>query len=108
VCVGALGASLAGLYEPWRPVQVRLGVATYRLSGSGLGSTQTGDGGAWEVAPTLGAAFVPFQRPPFWTCVGLEGQINLIRPTFEILSYDEVFQVFPVSGSALLHAGVVF
>lgn len=108
VRVGALGASLAGSFEPWQRLQVRVGVATYRLSGTGIGSTQTDDGSVWEVAPTVGAAFVPFQRPPFWTCVGLEGQLNLIRPTFEILSYDEVFQVSPVSGSALAHAGVVF
>lgn len=108
VRVGAWGASLAGLFEPWQRLQVRLGVATYRLSGSGIGSAQTTDGSAWEVAPTVGAAFVPFQRPPFWTCVALEGQLNLIRPTFEILSYNEVFQVSPLSGSALARAGVVF
>ena len=108
VRVRAVGASLAGLFEPWQRLQVRVGVATYRLSGTGIGSTQTNDGSVWEVAPTVGAAFVPFQRPPFWTCVGLEGQLNLIRPTFEILSHDEVFQVSPVSGSASAHAGVVF
>lgn len=106
--IAASGASLAGLFEPWRRVQTRLGVNAYRLSGSGIGSTQTGDGAAWEVAPSLGAAFVPFQRAPFWTCVGLEGQLNLIRPTFEILSYNEVFQVPLLSGSAFVHAGVVF
>jgi len=106
--IGALGASVAGLYEPWTRLQMRLGVATYRLSGSGLGSTQTDDGVAWEVSPTLGAAFVPFQRAPFWTCVALEGQLNLIRPTFEIRSYNEVFQVPLLSGSALVHGGVVF
>lgn len=108
VRVGAVGASLAGLFEPWQRIQMRVGVATYRLSGTGIGSAQTDDGSVWEVAPTVGAAFVPFQRSPFWTCVGLEGQINLIRPTFEILSYNEVFQVSPLSGSAFLHAGVAF
>lgn len=108
VRVGALGASFSGLFEPTPRVQVRAGVVTYHLSGSGIGSLQTSDGSAWEVAPSLGAAFVPFQRPPFWTCLGLEGQLNLIRPTFEILSYHEVFRVSPVSGSAFAHAGVVF
>jgi len=106
--IGALGASVAALYEPLKVLQMRLGLSTYRLSGSGLGSTETGDGGTWEVSPTLGAALVPFQRAPFWTCVGLEGQLNLLRPTFEILSYHEVFQVPLFSGSALVHAGVVF
>ena len=108
VHIGAVGASLAGLFEPWPRVQMRLGVSSYRLSATGLGSADDGDGSAWEVAPTLGAAFVPFERPPFWTRVGLEGQVNLIRPSFEILSYDEVFQVSRFGGSALAHAGVVF
>ncbi|HET7541125.1 MAG TPA: hypothetical protein VFK05_14710 [Polyangiaceae bacterium] len=106
--IGALGASLTGLFEPWRRVQFRLGVASYRLSATGLGSQQPIDGSAWEVAPTLGAAFVPFERPPFWTRVGLEGQLNLVQPSFEILSYDEVFHVPWGSGSALVHAGVIF
>jgi len=97
-----------GLFEPWPRVQARLGIATYLLSATGKGSVESHDGSAWEVAPTLGAAFVPFQRAPFWTCVALEGQLNLIRPTFEIRSYNEVFQVPLLSGSALVHGGVVF
>jgi hypothetical protein len=40
--------------------------------------------------------------------VGLEGQLNLIRPSFEIRNYDEVFQVPLLSGTALARAGVVF
>jgi len=108
VRVGAVGASLAGLFEPWRRLQFRLGVASYRLSGSGIGGFAPRDGSAWEVSPTLGASFIPFRRPPFWTSVGLEGQLNLLRPSFEILHYYEVFQVSRVSGSAFARAGVDF
>ncbi len=106
--IGAAGAYLAGLFEPWQRVQTRLGIATYRLSATGVGSVDTRDGSAWEVAPTLGASFTPFERPPFWTSVGLEGQLNLIRPSFEIRSYNEVFHVPLLSGSALARAGVIF
>ena len=106
--IGAVGATVTGLFEPWRWAQLRLGIATYRLSGTGLGSSADRDGSAWELSPTLGATFVPFQRPPFWTAVGLEGQLNLLRPSFEILHYYEVFQVSPASGSAFARAGVVF
>jgi hypothetical protein len=106
--IGAGGAYLAGLFEPWHRVQTRLGIVTYRLSGSGIGGAEQRDGSAWEVAPTLGARVVPFARPPFWTSVGLEGQLNLIRSSFEILSYNEVFRVPLLSGSALAQAGVVF
>jgi len=108
VRIDAIGATLTGLFEPWHRVQVRLGIAGYRLSGTGLGSSADREGSAWELAPTLGATFIPFERPPFWTAVGLEGQLNLLRPSFEILHYDEVFEVFPVSGSAFARAGVFF
>lgn len=106
--VDAMGATVAALFEPWHGLEMRLGVATYRLSATGLGSVVSRDGAAWELAPTLGASFTPLESPPFWTSVGLEGQLNLIRPSFEILKYDEVFRVPTLSGSALARAGVVF
>jgi hypothetical protein len=40
--------------------------------------------------------------------VGLEGQLNLLQPSFTILSYHEVFHVPRWSGSAFARAGVVF
>jgi len=106
--IGAVGAYLAGSFEPWHRLQARLGIATYRLSASGIGSTAAYDGSAWELSPTLGATFIPFERPPFWTSVGLEGQLNLIRRSFEILNYHEVFRTSLLSGSAFARAGVVF
>jgi len=106
--VDAMGATVAALFEPWHGLQARLGLATYRLSATGLGSAESRDGAAWELAPTLGASFTPLESPPFWTSVGVEGQLNLIRPSFEILKYDEVFRVPTLSGSALARAGVVF
>jgi len=106
--IGAAGGHVAFVFEPWHRVQTRLGVATYYLSASGIGASLPLDGSAWEVSPTLGASFTPFERPPFWTRVGLEGQLNLIRPLFEIRNYHEVFQVPGASGSALAHLGVVF
>jgi len=106
--VRAGGAYLAGLFEPWHRVQARVGIATYRLSASSMGSVEPGEGTAWEVAPTLGATFTPFERPPFWTGLGLEGQLNLIQPTFKILPDYEAFQVPLLSGSAFARAGVVF
>jgi hypothetical protein len=106
--VGAAGAYLAGVFEPWQRVQTRLGIAAYRLSASGITSGEARDGSAWELSPTLGASFTPFEHPRFWTSLGLEGQLNLIRPSFEILSYNEVFRVPLWSGTALARAGVVF
>ena len=108
VRLGAAGAYLAFVFEPWKRIQTRVGAVAYHLSASGLGSLEPRDGTAWELAPTLGASFTPFERGAFWTRVGLEGQLNLIRPSFEIVNYDEVFQVPIASGSALAAAGVVF
>jgi len=106
--IGAVGAYLAGVYEPWPRLQTRVGIAAYRFSATGLGTLEPRDGSGWELAPTLGASFTAFARPPFWAGVGVEGQLNLIRPSFEILKYNEVFHVPPLSGSALARAGVVF
>lgn len=111
VRISAPGAYVAGVFEPWPRVQARLGVAAYRLSAAGSGSQAPREGAAWELAPTLGASFTPFQRAPFWTRVGVEGQLNVLRPSFdvvEILNYHEVFRVPLLSGSAFAHAGVVF
>jgi len=106
--VGAAGAYLAGVFEPGHGLQTRLGIVTYRLSGTGLGSVAVKDGVSWEVAPIVATSFTPFERPPFWTNVGVEGQLNLFQPKFEILSYHEVFRVPRLSGTAFARAGVVF
>lgn len=106
--VSGVGAYLAGTYEPWPRVQARLGVVGYRLSGTGLGSVERNSDTAWELSPTLGASFTPFQRAPFWTSVGAEGQLNLLRAHFDISSYRTVFSVPWLSGSLFFRGGVVF
>jgi len=108
VRVAGTGAYLAGVFEPGHGLQTRLGIVAYRLSGTGLGSVAVKDGVSWELAPVLGTSFTPFERPPFWTHVGVEGQLNLLQPKFEILSYHEVFRVPRLSGTAFVRAGVVF
>ncbi len=106
--VSALGAYAAGTLQLGSRVQTRLGLVGYRLFGEGLGTVQASNDAAWELAPLLGASFVPFQSPPFWTSLGAEAQLNLLRPSFEILHYDSVFRVPVVSGSAFARAGVVW
>jgi len=106
--VGGLGVYAAGIFEPWPRVQARLGFVAYRLSGTGLGSLERSEDVAWEAGPILGASFIPFQRPPFWTSVGGEGQLNLLRSRFRILDYGSVFRVPWLSASAFARAGVVW
>ncbi|MET0790135.1 MAG: hypothetical protein ABW061_01315 [Polyangiaceae bacterium] len=106
--VSGMGAYVAGTFEPWPRVQARVGAVGYRLSGTGLGSVERTTDFAWELAPTVGASFTPFQRAPFWTNVAAEGQLNLLRAHFEILRYDSVFRVPWLSGSLFVRGGVVF
>ena len=109
VRVSALGAFAAGTVEPWPSVQARAGVGGYRLFGAGFGGVRPEDGSAWEVAPLLGANFTPYRHPPFWASIGAEAQLNLIRPSFEVLPYqDRVFRAAWLSGSAFAHFGVVW
>lgn len=107
--VSGMGAYLAGTFQPWSPVQARLGVVGYRLSGTGLGSVERTTNAAWEFGPIVAASFTPFQRGPFWTNVGADGQLNVLRAHFEIDHYnDSVFRVPWLSGSLFLRVGVFF
>jgi hypothetical protein len=106
--VSGLGAYLAGSYSPIPRLQARLGVVGYRLSGTGLGSVQRASDVTWEVAPTVGASFVPFEYGVFWTALGGEAQLNLLRARFEIREYGEVFRVAPVSAQVFGRAGLTF
>ena len=106
--VGGVGTYLAGTFEPWSQLHGRLGLSLYRLSGTGLGSVERTQDSAWEVAPLVAASFTPYERPPFWASLGAEGQLNLLRSSFQIRNYGAVFQVPWVSGSAFARAGVVW
>ncbi len=108
VRVGGMGGYLAGSYEPWSWVQGRLGFAAYRLSGTGLGSIERTSDAAWNAGPTLGASFLPFRWAPFWTSVGAEGQLSMLRPRFKIENYGEVFRVPWASASLFVRAGVIW
>ena len=109
VRVSALGAFVAGTVALWPSLQARAGFVGYRLFGAGFGGVRPEDGSAWEFAPLLGANFTPYRHPPFWASIGAEGQLNLIRPSFEVLpNQDRVFRADWWSGSAFAHAGVVW
>jgi hypothetical protein len=108
VRVGGVGAYLAGTFEPWQRVQGHLGLVAYRLTGNGLGSVEQSRDSAWTAGPILGASVTPYARGAFWTRVGAEGQMNLLRPEFRILDYGPVFRVPQLSASIFLRAGLVW
>lgn len=108
VRVSGVGADLVAIFEPWPRVQYRLGLVVYRLSGIGLGSVQYNRDTAWEAGPLIAASFSPYERRPFWTSVGAEGELNVLRAHFDIQGYGRVFQVPWSSGSLFVRAGVVW
>jgi len=107
----ALGATFAGTFTPWARLQARAGVVAYRLAGQGLGSVNNTDDSAWDVGLMLGVHFLPLVRPPFWTALAAEGQLNLARARFSIhesAGDRQVFRAAVFSGSTFLQAGVVW
>jgi hypothetical protein len=81
-------------------------LVAYRLSGAGRGSVQNENDSAWDAGPILSARYIPYARAPFWTSIGAEGQLNVLRAHFEVLNYADVFHVPWISGSAFVQAGV--
>ena len=106
VNVSGFGADVAGSFSPWPRVQGRAGLVLYRLSGAGRGSLHNQDDSAWNAGPILSARYTPYARAPFWTSIGAEGQLNLLRAHFEVSNYAEVFHVPWFSGSAFVQAGI--
>lgn len=113
----ALGAGVAGLFRPSRRWEARLGFAVQRLNGEGGGSIAKGhQDSVWVAGPTLGLAFIPFQRGPFWAGLGAEGQLNAVRGSFQIIHYSRdvtgpPYEIYPVpwlAGSAFVRLGLVW
>jgi hypothetical protein len=108
VQVGGVGAYLAGTFEPWQRVRGHLGLVAYRLTGNGLGSVEQSRDSAWTMGPILGASVTPYARGAFWTRIGAEGQMNLLRPDFEIHAYGPVFRVPKLSESVFVRVGLIW
>lgn len=106
--VGSSAAYVVGTFLPWPRVQARLGAIGYRLSGLGLGSVESSEDTAWELAPLLGASFTVLETTSFSSSIAGEGQLNLFRPQFEIQHYGEVFRVSRFGASLIARAGLVW
>lgn len=90
----AAGGQVAGVYRPIGMLELRLGAAAYALLGRGLGSGGRSDV-AWGTGPTTGASLVQLYRGRLTLAVGADLHWNVLRPSFEVLSYGTVFASSP-------------
>jgi hypothetical protein len=109
----ALGGGVTGIFRPSNSWEARLGLAAQRLFGEGLNASVptfvSQEGAAWTAGPTLGLAYEPLTRPPFWLGLGAEGQLNLLRGHFEILNYPgNIYDVPWLAGAAFVRWGLVW
>jgi hypothetical protein len=106
--VTAVELQVAGYALPIRQLALQLGAAADYLHGAGLGSKSDTSDALWCFGPLLGFSLFAWQGASTTVAVGADAQLQLIRPSFEILQYGNVFQVARVTGHAYLTAGYRF
>lgn len=106
--VTAVEVQLAGYALPIRQLALQVGASADYVYGAGLGSKSDTSAGLWCLGPLVGFWLFAWQGASATVAVGADVQLQLIRPSFEILQYGSVFQVAPVTGHAYLAAGYRF
>jgi hypothetical protein len=92
VSIFAVGAHVSGLVRPVPRLSLELGASAYLLRGRGLGSHATDTAILGSFGPRLGLWVIPYQTPRVSVSLGAEGQLAVLRPTFEISDYGRVFR----------------
>jgi hypothetical protein len=104
--VQGFGGRLLGFYDPVRFVRLAAGVGADRLHGEGLGNTIVGGSEAGTLfALWVEAAVTPLRFGPGFVSLAISAQYALVRPSFEITGYGEVFRVPAFGGSGMLRLG---
>jgi len=107
--VQGLGGRLTAFYDPARFLRLSAGLAADRLQGQGLGSAVRGSSEAGiALAILVEAAAIPVRFEPFFASVAISGHYALVRPSFEITGYGEVFRVPRVGGGGVMRLGWEF
>jgi hypothetical protein len=109
VRIHGLGARLSALYDPAPFARLQAGVALDYLSGRGLGSAvQDVSGSGTALALALEAAIVPLRAGQVRLSLGVAGHYALVRPSFEITGYGEVYRTPSLGATLLLRLGWEF
>jgi hypothetical protein len=112
----ALGAGVSGIFRPSQHWEARLGFATQRLSGRGIGENSRYKAAVWAAGPSLGLSYTPLRSGALWAGLGAEGRLNAVRGRFEIRNYSRevtdvphvVYQVPWLAAAAFVRFGLVW
>lgn len=107
--VSATGGRAAGLIRLAPEVQLAAGLEVNRLSGTGSGtvSGRAADS-AWQVAPTLELAAIPWNVGSLRLEVGVSGRLSVVRPRFVITGFGDVYEVPTLGADAIIRAVWLF
>jgi hypothetical protein len=104
--ISGFGLRAAGVLSPLPWLACSLGVDVDRLSGRGSSgvSNPTTDS-AWTLAPSAEVALIPLQNANLALELAAAGRVAIVRPTFEVSGFRDLYRV-PSLGMAALARGV--
>ncbi|MGC4068629.1 MAG: hypothetical protein QM784_29060 [Polyangiaceae bacterium] len=105
VSIFALGTHVSAYVRPVPRLNVEFGAAAHLLRGRGLGSQATDTALLGSIGPRLGLWVTPLQTARLALSLGVEGQLALIRPAFEISDYGRVFRAATGNVGGFLSVG---
>lgn len=109
VGVSAVGTTLALRYAPVVRLFVEPGLALDRVAGEGLGAVVLGAPAAGlSFGVSLAAGGVVAQLGPIDISLVVSGRYNIVRPSFEIAGFGQVYRVGSFAGSGIVRVGWAF
>lgn len=108
VKVHAWGFSFRWGWRPHRLLDLYAAAYGSLLTGTGKGSKRTLTDHAWALGPRLGIRVRPISYRGISLFLGADGQLEVIRPRFEIQGYREVFRPYWLNGTIHTGVGCVF
>jgi hypothetical protein len=104
--IQGFGLRPAAAASPARWLALSAGVDLDRLSGSGAPDLESPvSGSAWSVAPSLELSLIPFQTKHLALELSAEGRVAVMRATFEVRGFGNIYRV-PPFGFVSLARGV--
>jgi hypothetical protein len=101
--IQGFGLRLAGVVKPLPALAASLGLDADWLFGRGdAGIAVPGADSAWTLAPSAELAVIPLRTERLALELAAEGRLALIRPTFEVTGFRDLYQVPPWGGALLV------